>query len=88
MVLLGLTHTDDFSDTFHLGSKLLRLRLWPDEKEKPWDKSVLDNDFEVLVVSQFTLYHVLKGNKPDFHNAMEHEKARELYEEFIAFLRD
>ena len=25
---------------------------------------------EILCVNQFTLYHVMKGNKPDFHLAM------------------
>jgi D-tyrosyl-tRNA(Tyr) deacylase len=29
-----------------------------------------------MVVSQFTLYGILKGNKPDFHSAMEADKAR------------
>lgn len=44
--------------------------------------------FQVLVVSQFTLYCVLKGNKPDFHNAMNGEAARELYELFLTELRN
>lgn len=34
---------------------------------KSWDSNVVDNNFEILVVSQFTLYGILKGNKPDFH---------------------
>lgn len=29
-----------------------------------------------MVVSQFTLYGILKGNKPDFHASMDAEKAR------------
>lgn len=35
---------------------------------------------DVMVVSQFTLYGILKGNKPDFHGSMEANKARELFE--------
>lgn len=31
---------------------------------------VMQKDFEVLLVSQFTLYGMMKGNKPDFHLAM------------------
>ena len=45
--------------------------------------NVMAKGFQVLVVSQFTLYCVLKGNKPDFHNAMNGEAARELYELFL-----
>ena len=35
--------------------------------------SVKDNNYEILVVSNFTLYGFLKGNKPDFHNSMNAE---------------
>lgn len=37
-------------------------------------------NYQILLVSQFTLYAVLKGNKPDFHKAMNAEKAREYFE--------
>jgi len=30
-------------------------------------------NYEILVVSQFTLYHKLKGSKPDFHDALDGE---------------
>lgn len=35
-------------------------------------------------MSQFTLYHIMKGNKPDFHLAMGGEAAKEFYEQFLA----
>ncbi len=38
-------------------------------------------------MSQFTLYHVLKGAKPDFHNAMKGEQAKDFYNEFLDELR-
>ena len=45
------------------------MRLW--EKDgKSWNASVKDINGEILIVSQFTLYGILKGNKPDFHGAM------------------
>jgi hypothetical protein len=37
----------------------------------------------VLIVSQFTLYGVLKGNKPDFHVAMPPQKAKPFYESLV-----
>ena len=51
LVLLGITHTDDFSDIVHLGNKVLNLRLWSDSNEKAWAKSVKDMNYEILVVS-------------------------------------
>jgi D-tyrosyl-tRNA(Tyr) deacylase len=58
-----------------MANKVLNMRLW--EKEgKAWNGSVMDIKGEVMAVSQFTLYGILKGNKPDFHSAMEAEKAK------------
>jgi D-tyrosyl-tRNA(Tyr) deacylase len=58
-----------------MANKVLNMRLW--EKDgKTWNGSVMDIKGEVMAVSQFTLYGILKGNKPDFHSAMEAEKAK------------
>ena len=71
MVLVGITHTDTEVDVEYLTPKLLNLRLWSDESSnKSWAKSVKDLNYQILLVSQFTLYHQLKGSKPDFHGAM------------------
>ena len=40
-------------------------------------------DLEILAVSQFTLYSVLKGTKPDFHNAMGGENAQKMFDLFV-----
>ena len=53
-----------------------------------WTTNLVQNDFGVLVVSQFTLYGVLKGNKPDFHKSLGNEPARALYESFLQEMRD
>jgi D-tyrosyl-tRNA(Tyr) deacylase len=47
---------------------------------KPWSRNVMEVNGSVLLVSQFTLCHVLKGNKPDFHNAMKGGEAKVLYD--------
>ena len=39
------------------------------------------------MVSQFTLYSKMKGTKPDFHDAMEGEKARTIFDKFVERLR-
>lgn len=67
--------------------KILNLRLFPDENDKAWSKSVMDLNYEVLCVSQFTLQCILKGNKPDFHLAMPSELAQPFYDSILEDLR-
>lgn len=57
----------------------MNIRLFDDESGKRWQKSVKDMQYEILCVSQFTLYNRLKGNKPDFHLAMQGSEALNLY---------
>ncbi|KAK7815798.1 hypothetical protein U0070_025258 [Myodes glareolus] len=71
----------------HRVRKILNLRVFEDESGKHWSKSVMDKQYEVLCVSQFTLQCVLKGNKPDFHLAMPTEQAESFYNSFLEQLR-
>lgn len=43
--------------------------------------------FVIVLVSQFTLYGILKGNKPDFHVAMPPDKAKEFYASLVEKFR-
>jgi len=67
--------------------KLLNLRIWDDEKGKRWHYSVSQKKFEILCVSQFTLYNVLKGNSPDFHHAMPATESKAFFEKFVDSLK-
>jgi len=40
-----------------------------------------------LCYLQFTLYAVLKGNKPDFHQSMASEQSQAFYEQFLTALK-
>jgi D-tyrosyl-tRNA(Tyr) deacylase len=63
------------------------VKVWADplKENSSWSKSVMDMDYEVLVVSQFTLHaNLKKGLKPDFHNAMGSEPARKAFDECIS----
>ncbi|XP_053526919.1 D-aminoacyl-tRNA deacylase 1 isoform X1 [Artibeus jamaicensis] len=86
-VLLGISLEDTHKELEHMVRKILNLRVFDDESGKHWSKSVMDKQYEVLCVSQFTLQCVLKGNKPDFHLAMPTEQAENLYNSFLEQLR-
>lgn len=80
LVLVGICPEDTPEDCEKLASKLTKMRLWPDENNGQWRKSVVDIGGKVLCVSQFTLYAtVQKGTKPDFHGAAKGDGAIELY---------
>lgn len=86
LVLLGVSPTDTLEDIQQLARKTLNIRLW-ETNGKSWNANVVQMGFEVLVVSQFTLFAVLKGNKPDFHGAMSPEAAEGLYLRFVQELK-
>ncbi len=83
MVLVGLTEGDTEEYIDHVVDKLLNIKLFDDEKGARWKESVKSLGLDLLLVSQFTLYNTLKGNKPDFHFAMEGNKANELFDKIV-----
>ena len=83
LVLVGLTHGDAEQEIKYMINKILKLRIFSDEKGL-MNKSVEDVDGEILCVSQFTLYgDCKKGNRPSFQQAMLPDDARKMYESFI-----
>ncbi|XP_019735348.1 D-tyrosyl-tRNA(Tyr) deacylase 1-like isoform X5 [Hippocampus comes] len=86
-VLLGISVEDTHTDAEYIIRKILNLRLFEDENGRAWSKSVMDRDYEVLCVSQFTLQCILKGNKPDFHLAMPTELAQPFYASILENMR-
>ncbi|XP_061984704.1 uncharacterized protein LOC133703968 [Populus nigra] len=80
LVLVGLHESDTDSNADYICRKVLNMRLFTNESTgRVWDQNVMQRNYEVLLVSQFTLYGVLKGNKPDFHVAMPPQKAKPFY---------
>ncbi|XP_073484072.1 D-aminoacyl-tRNA deacylase 1 isoform X3 [Aquarana catesbeiana] len=86
-VLLGISVEDTQKDIDYMVRKILNLRIFADDSGKHWSKSVMDKQYEVLCVSQFTLQCVLKGNKPDYHMAMPSENAEPFYKDFLEQMR-
>jgi len=86
LVLLGVTHSDSQEDITYLSKKIAQLRLFADEQGM-MNRSVLDTQGDVLVVSQFTLYgSTKKGNRPSYVEAAPGPIAQKYYEDFVAQL--
>ena len=87
MILLGVTHDDEFEDLVWLAKKIAHMRIFDDE-DGVMNKSVIDIDGEIQVVSQFTLFALTKkGNRPSYINAAKGNFAEKMYESFIKELQ-
>lgn len=66
LVFIGIENSDTLEDIQWLSHKISQLRIFADD-HLPMNKSVIDVDGEILVVSQFTLFaSTKKGNRPSF----------------------
>lgn len=84
LVLVGFEAADTIEDVLWMTRKLLGLRIFNDENGV-MNRSVMDVNGEVLIVSQFTLHALTaKGNRPSYIRAAGHDIAVPLYETFIA----
>ena len=82
LVLLGIEMEDTKDDAVWLANKISHLRIFSDE-EGVMNKSILEVNAEVIVVSQFTLHaKTKKGNRPSYIKAARPEQAIPLYEQF------
>ena len=82
LVLLGIEETDTLVDSEWLAGKVIGLRIFDDDNGV-MNRSVVDVQGDVLVVSQFTLHAMTrKGNRPSYIKAAKHEIAVPLYEHF------
>ncbi|MDR0264654.1 MAG: D-tyrosyl-tRNA(Tyr) deacylase [Sphingobacterium sp.] len=86
MILLGVEEADTLEDLKWLGQKFINLRVFEDEQGL-MNKSILDIDGSILLISQFTLFaQTKKGNRPSFIRAAKPDKAKPMYEEMAALL--
>jgi D-tyrosyl-tRNA(Tyr) deacylase len=82
LILLGVCEEDTKEDVDWLVHKVIGLRVFDDENGV-MNRSIMDVDGDILVVSQFTLYaSYKKGNRPSWLRAARHEVSIPLYESF------
>ncbi|KAG2438375.1 hypothetical protein HYH02_010830 [Chlamydomonas schloesseri] len=88
MVLIGIRESDTEKDLNWIVKKILSVKAWPHpETQKAWDVSVTGAGYEILLVSQFTLYARLKKPKPDYSKAMGPTQAKDLYGQLVEEVR-
>jgi len=83
LILLGIETEDNGDDIDWMLSKILQMRIFSDADGK-MNESLLDQNGEFLVISQFTLHaSTKKGKRPSFIKAARPEIAIPLYEDFL-----
>ncbi len=88
LILLGIGPDDERQDGEYLIQKITQMRIFSDENGK-MNRSALDVQGEILVVSQFTLFaDTKKGNRPSFIKGAAPDIAREKYLEWVEMLRE
>lgn len=78
-ILLGIQESDTKEIADQMIDKILKMRIFADEKGK-LNRSALDVGADVLLVSNFTLCANLSSRRPDFMDAMKFAPAKELYD--------
>lgn len=80
MILVGIENEDNEEDIQWLSRKIVNLRIFDDD-DGVMNKSLIDMQGDILLVSQFTLHaSTKKGNRPSYIKAARPEIAIPLYE--------
>lgn len=86
-VLVGFGKQDNEQKVASMVKRIVKLRIMSDDMGK-MNKTVTETGSSMLIVSQFTLYTDTNGgNRPSFINAMDPDRARDLYNHFVELLR-
>ena len=87
LVLVGIHESDSDEQLEWCCRKIPKLRIFNDNEGK-MNRSVMDINGEILIVSQFTLYgNMKKGTRPSFIEAARPEKAERMYNQMIDKLK-
>lgn len=88
LVFVGFEESDDKDDYDWISSKIINLRIFPDE-ENVMNLSVEDVKADILIVSQFTLHALTKkGNRPSYIKSSPPDLALKQYQEFVNVIKN
>ena len=83
MCYVGFCSSDSAVDYEWAINKLYKLKIFQD------NKSLIDINGELLIISQFTLFaSVKKGSKPSFSRAANPSLAKNLYNDFLTLCNE
>ncbi len=86
LIFVGIEEADNKEDIEWLANKVVNLRIFDDENGV-MNKSAIEVNAEILVVSQFTLHaSTKKGNRPSYIKAAKPDISIPLYEAFCNVL--
>ncbi|MBI9033569.1 MAG: D-tyrosyl-tRNA(Tyr) deacylase [Bacteroidales bacterium] len=87
LIFVGIVDGDNQEDIDWLVGKIARMRIFDDENGV-MNRSVMDVNGEMLIVSQFTLHaSTKKGNRPSYIKAAKPDVSIQLYEQFVMKLK-
>ncbi|MRG94348.1 D-aminoacyl-tRNA deacylase [Polyangium spumosum] len=88
VAFVGAEKGDTQADLDYVVSKVVGLRVFPDERGK-MTRALADVGGALLVISQFTVFgDVRRGLRPSFDGAMEPAAAEALYDRFVEAARE
>lgn len=89
LVLLGVSKTDTNVNAEKMAKKIIDLRIFEDQIGL-MNLSVKNTVGGILVISQFTICANTdkSGNRPSFSDAMEPDKANELFEYTVEIIKE
>lgn len=88
LVFVGVSRGDGPEDVAYIAAKIRDLRIFPDDAGR-MNRSVVEIQGSVLVVSQFTLHaDCRKGRRPSFDAAAPPEVAEARYLEVVQTIRE
>jgi D-tyrosyl-tRNA(Tyr) deacylase len=88
LIFVGVANDDGPADVEYIAAKTRDLRIFPDDEGR-MNRSVVEAEGAILVVSQFTLQgDCRKGRRPSFDGAAPGPLARALYEDVVRQLRE
>ncbi len=83
LVLVGIESNDSADDIDWLSKKIVNLRIFSDDEGK-MNRSILETNGQIMVVSQFTLFaSTKKGNRPSYIRSAKPEISIPLYDQFV-----
>jgi D-tyrosyl-tRNA(Tyr) deacylase len=87
VVFVGIEKGDTEKDVFEVSRKISNIRIFENEAQRMTFK--LPDNGEILLIPQFTLLGSLKGTlRPDFTEAEEPERAKELFNLLLKVLKE